>query len=736
MGSGPGRGVKPVARPPGFHSLPTRPILERTADTPRIPPIPAERTVHPMKDLDPKLTFETFVVGPANRLASAAARRSAESPGKSYNPLFVYAASGLGKSHLLLAVANQAQRVDPPLRVSYETLEEYLAALAQALQEGTREDLRDRYRDLDILLLDDVQFLAGQPEAQEMLLATLDGLTGAGRQIVLASDRPPAEINGLDARLVSRFSGGLIVDIAPPEYETRVAIIRRKVEERGQELGEGVAEAIARYPIKNIRELGGALNRILAVQELEERAVAAADVPGFMGDVALAPRPGGGPATAAEFDDFLNQVSGAVADAVETQEAPWRKAYREAAEAAEREGFTARRLRAALDARVEPSSWQGRVESFRRDVIRLREIDDELTRLKNPWPEAASSVVKDPDRVEEAEALLASVRERVRPFREVSPGPSLRELDEQLPPLPLKAAAQLVSLDKPQYNPLFLWDSEGSAARGLMASAARGFRSAFPGGRMAVTSVSDFAEDFIRALSEGVAGAWRERWWTVDLLLVYGVEQLSETERAQDEFFHLFEALKRRGARVLLAADRPPSRIDDIDERLRSRFEGGLVVEVDGSSLGPDAREWTLVDPMPSPENDPFWQGLSFDLGDGLLDGGAGDGTAPVASDPRAGLTPGVDTDPYTGRIGSPDDDPPVIPPLHELDMGDGRGGLFYQESPEPSRLEVSPEDFLPDPMGTPTAAATPANRAWRPSPEKVVWRWPHPEERLVEDLS
>lgn len=651
-----------------------------------------------MKDLDPTLTFETFVVGPANRLASAAARRAAESPGRSYNPLFVYAASGLGKSHLLMAVAHHARREEAGHEVGYQTLEEYLAALERALEAGTREELRDRYRGLDILLLDDVQFLAGQPEAQEMLLGTLDAMTGSGRQVVLASDRPPSDIDGLDARLVSRFSGGLMVDIAPPEFETRVAILRRKAEEGGQTLGEGVAEAIARYPIRNVRELGGALNRILAVQELEDRVVTADDVAGFMGDVAAR-----GPGhlrlegTAGEFHDFVDELAGAVADAVLQQEAPWRKAYRETAEAAEREGFTAKRLRTALDAGVEPASWQGRIEAFRNDVARLRRIDDELVRLRNPWPEAASSVIKDPDRLEEAEALLASVRERVRPFREVSPGPSLRELEEQLPPLPLRAAAQLVAHEKPQYNPLFLWDAEGSAARGLMASAARGFRSAFPDGRMAVTSVDDFAQDFIRALSEGVAGAWRERWWTVDLLVVYGVEQLSETERAQEEFFHLFEALKRRGARLLLAADRPPSRVEGIDERLRSRFEGGLVVEVNGRHLGPDAREWVLVDPLPAPEDDPFWDGLSLDIGDDF---------------------------PTFGGAGA------------ETGTGAGAGaGAAAEAGSSPRAAATDPGDFLADLPEPASAPAALTFRGWRPSPERVVWRWPRPEERLVEEL-
>ena len=188
-----------------------------------------------MSDFDPKLTFDSFVVGPANRLASAAARRAADSPGTSYNPLFVYSASGLGKTHILTAIAHQALKAAPDRKLEYMALERYLERLEGAIETGGH-DSAALFSDYDILLLDDVQFLTGQPEAQEMLLRTLDQLSAAGSQVVLASDRPPADIDGLDARLLSRFSGGLIVDIGVPEYETRVAIIRKKAGERGQTL--------------------------------------------------------------------------------------------------------------------------------------------------------------------------------------------------------------------------------------------------------------------------------------------------------------------------------------------------------------------------------------------------------------------------------------------------------------------------------------------------------------------
>ncbi len=635
-----------------------------------------------MTDLDPKLTFDSFVVGPANRLASAAARRAADSPGTSYNPLFVYSASGLGKSHILTAIAHQASKSTPDRGVEYMTLESYLEELASALESGTRDSFKDKYGDLDILLLDDVQFLTGQPEAQEMLLRTLDQLSTAGSQIVLASDRPPAEINGLDARLLSRFSGGLIVDIGPPEYETRVAIIRKKADERGQALQPGVAEALARYPVKNVRELGGALNKVFATQDLEERQVEPDEVAVIMGAV------GAGPAdteVADEFGSFLNDLSETVAETVEEQEEPWRKAFREAVDGAEREGFSARRLRGYMGG-SEPDGWDDMVGRFKADVARLREIDGELDRLGNPWPDAAEGVLKDPERLEEAEALLTSVRERQRPFPRLGDGPGLDELGD-FPRMAVKAAHQLVAAERPEYNPLYVWASKPELGRTLLGAAGRTFQMARPDARMAVTSVQEFAEDFIRALGEGVAGAWRERWWTVDLLLVHGIEALSETERAQDEFFHLFEALKRRGARVMLAADRPPSGVEKIDERLRSRFEGGLVVEVDV---------------------------------------GAGSGELELVATPEVQVEQGI-----WGAEEVREIERPTIPPLEELDLGE-RAGLFIDRS-----QQVAPSSPVPIPgeAHKPTEADGKKARGWFPSAENVVLHWPKIDQLLQEEL-
>jgi chromosomal replication initiation ATPase DnaA len=532
-----------------------------------------------MSELDPKLTFDSFVVGPANRLASAAARRAAESPGTSYNPLFLYSPPGLGKTHILTAIAHKSQSLDEGRRVEYMALEEYLDRLEGSLGSGEGHV----YGDLDILLLDDVQFLTGQPEAQEMLLKTLDQLTTSGGQIVLASDRPPADINGLDARLLSRFSGGLIVDLGSPEYETRVAIIRKKADDRGQTLEPGVAEAVAKAPLKNVRELGGILNKIFATQDLEDRRVTIDEVASLMEeqDKAAALSTGSD-----EFGSFLSELTSTLAVAVEQKEEPWRRAVREAIESADRQGIATTRLEALQDNTSEPRNWQVAVDQFKGDIQRLHEIDRDLQRLGNPWPEAAQGVLDDPDRLEEAEALLTSVRERQRPFPRIGDGPQLHDLDG-FEGIAIKAAAQLVGAERPEYNPLYLWSADESLAKSLLGAVGRTYREAYPELKMAVSSVEMFASDFIRALGEGVAGAWRERWWTADLLLVHGIQDLVETERAQDEFFHLFEALRRRGARMMFVADRAPSAIGDVDDRLRSRFEGGLVLEITQGETAP-----------------------------------------------------------------------------------------------------------------------------------------------------
>src|SRR5918998_2131969 len=220
-------------------------------------------------ELSPGFRFETFVVGAANRLAVAAARAVAEAPGSVYNPLFIYSQSGLGKTHLLEAIGNRALQIAPDLTVEYLGLDEFMDLLHAAVSGGEPEAFKRRYQNVGLLLLDDVQFLTGRRETQAELLRLFNTLQGTGRQIVMASDRPPTEIADVDERLVSRLAGGLVVDIDAPDYETRVAILRQKCEEKGAEFGPELIEELARAQLGNVRELQGALNRLLALRTLE-----------------------------------------------------------------------------------------------------------------------------------------------------------------------------------------------------------------------------------------------------------------------------------------------------------------------------------------------------------------------------------------------------------------------------------------------------------------------------------
>ena len=213
-------------------------------------------------------TFERFVVGASNKFAHAAALSVAENPAKSYNPLFIYGESGLGKTHLLYAIAHHIHREHPEFRILYIKGDAFTNELIQAIREGRNQEFREKYRFADVFLMDDVQFIAGKESSQEEMFHTFNSLYEAGRQIVFTADRPPKEMLRLDDRLKTRFEWGLPVDIQPPDYETRMAIIKNKAIRRGMNLPEPVLQYIADNITSNVRQIEGTVNKILAFQEL------------------------------------------------------------------------------------------------------------------------------------------------------------------------------------------------------------------------------------------------------------------------------------------------------------------------------------------------------------------------------------------------------------------------------------------------------------------------------------
>jgi chromosomal replication initiator protein len=260
----------PDANPPEL-PLP----LDDVADEPRhdLGRSPSTKAAAEPARLNPRYLFETFVIGSSNRFAHAAAVAVAEAPAKAYNPLFIYGDSGLGKTHLLHAIGHYAQSLYAGLRVRYVSSEEFTNDFINSIRDGKGEGFRRRYRDVDVLLVDDIQFLENKEQTQEEFFHTFNTLHNANKQIVISSDRPPKQLSTLEDRLRNRFEWGLLTDITPPELETRIAILRKKAAQDRIEAPPEVLEFIASKVERNIRELEGALIRITAFANLNRQPI-------------------------------------------------------------------------------------------------------------------------------------------------------------------------------------------------------------------------------------------------------------------------------------------------------------------------------------------------------------------------------------------------------------------------------------------------------------------------------
>ena len=223
-------------------------------------------------------TFETYVVGPSNKLAYAAAHAVSERPGVNYNPLFIYGDSGLGKTHLLYAIAHGLKKNHPDAKIVYIKGDDFTNELVASIREGKNAEFREKYRQATLLLVDDVQFIAGKEQTQEEFFHTFNSLYEAGKQIVLTSDRPPREMTKLEDRLRTRFEWGLMVDVTPPDYETRLAIVKNKSAMLGVKLSDPVTDLIAENVTANVRQIEGTLNKILAYYDLMGSAMSQEDI--------------------------------------------------------------------------------------------------------------------------------------------------------------------------------------------------------------------------------------------------------------------------------------------------------------------------------------------------------------------------------------------------------------------------------------------------------------------------
>ena len=246
-----------------------------TPDEKELPKVEKSPFTKAMEDahLDPKYTFDTFVVGQSNKFAHAASLAVAESPGEIYNPLYLYSGPGLGKTHLMHSIAHFILENDPSKKILYVTSEDFTNELIDSLHAGTMQKFREKYRNFDILLLDDIQFIIGKESTQEEFFHTFETLYSSKKQIIISSDKPPKDIAHLEERIRSRLEMGLLADIAAPDYETRMAILRKKEEQEGYRVDDRILDYIARNIKSNIRELEGCLNKIRAKAVLEKREI-------------------------------------------------------------------------------------------------------------------------------------------------------------------------------------------------------------------------------------------------------------------------------------------------------------------------------------------------------------------------------------------------------------------------------------------------------------------------------
>ena len=536
--------------------------------------------------VEPRSRFDNYVVGSANRLAVAAARAVAESPGGVYNPLFVYGGPGLGKTHLIGAIGNEAVARAPGLSVEYLPLEDFIEQIHAAVAVGEMERFKLRYGRVDMLLLDDMQFLTGRRETQSELMRLLNALQSSGRQIVMTSDRPPSEIADVDERLLSRLGGGLIVDIGVPDFETKVAILRCKAEEKEVSFSPGVIEELARLDFTSVRELHGAMNRLVAQQSLDGMLTPAQVriVLGVAtGTEASTPEPDPEPepmlaaAPADEFFSFITNIATTVAAQIE----PWKVRVGETVAYWAGEGYRTAVLERLMGEPVAPPNYEAVLRGYGHAVEQLRQLEAKVTTVDPSL--GGDELFRDPERIQEAAAFVERALTGAVPPQGPQSAFERRAFQESVSnQMAVRAADAVIAEPGQRYNPLFIAGPSGTGKTHLLNAignelAARGKGTS----RVACVGAQLFIDELIAALQEGQIERFRARYRAADALLIDDVQFVAGKERTQEELFHVFNHFHSAGKQLVLVSDVPPKAIEGLEDRLRSRFEGGLVAELE-----------------------------------------------------------------------------------------------------------------------------------------------------------
>ncbi len=526
--------------------------------------------------LDTRMRFEQYEAGVANQAAVSAARAVADAPGRSSTPLLLWGDAGVGKTHLLQAVGNALADAQPALRVAYLTAEQFAEQLREAVAASEIDDFIRRWGRVDVLLLDDLQALAGHRETQLELLRMLEAMESMQRQIVMASDRPPAAIADLDPQLEAKLSRANVVEVGPPDYDARLAILQARCRDRGVALEPGVVEELGRIETGNVRELQGLLYRTLDFQSVGDEPVQAEDVLGLLDDVPDAHRAAGEAAPAAatatlDFQSFLTDITSAVTAHVEG----WKSRVAEAMAGWQSAGYRTAVLERLLDEPAPPANFDAVLRGFGATVRKLKELESEAVEADPSL--AGHDVFHDPERMREAEALV----QRARAGAVDLPGPSVEfsragfEVGKSNQAA-VRAADAVAADPGTRYNPLIIVGPAGTGKTHLLNALGHELANA-SGGASVVACVTgqQFADEFITALRDGRVTQWRRRYRGVDALLMDDLQAVVGKERTQDEAFELFTDLLGAGKQIAFTAAQSPRDMTGVDERLRARFEGG-----------------------------------------------------------------------------------------------------------------------------------------------------------------
>ncbi|OQY28363.1 MAG: hypothetical protein B6244_07610 [Candidatus Cloacimonetes bacterium 4572_55] len=556
-------------------------------------------------------TFDNFVVGNSNRFAFAACRSVAQSPGTIYNPIFIHGGVGLGKTHLLCALGNYIREHDEEASVVYVTIDRLTKELMVAVENGNLDSFNNQFQMVDCILIDDIGFLKEREGIQQKIVHFFDLLVSRRKQIALTSDRPPRELNTLLERLRSRFEGGLIVDIQTPEFETRVAILQKKAEAmRIQDISDDVIYAIADHFRTNIRELEGALNKLIAYRSMLKKKITTNHLqdifPNFSssedefhqpaiddGDETVllkTPRPTEKSQVGADltefFEDFADGVTAQIAK--REREMAEKEKFRRKTYIWQMKGFVTARLEKAMEKELE--EIRSVFQEYTKDVNYLIDMQKNIACMDNAEGfnrelREIEDMLFDPDRINVIESRLNEIRVRVeRRFKyweTLHKDIDIRDfIVSDSNRLAFTMTETTIKYPAQRFNPLFIHGQEDTGKTFLLHAIGNKVFHKHPPMYVCYIHAKDFISGLIKGIKDGTVSEFIQYYRDADFLIFDDIHLLRGKERTQEEFFHVFNSLIANNKQIVISSNRPPQYLLTFDERLRSRFKSGLVVEI------------------------------------------------------------------------------------------------------------------------------------------------------------